>query len=114
MALARVPWGEKGGLLYYQTVPTDLSVSPKYRQIHDALKAAIASGEYQKGQRLPSESEMVKTFGASRLTVNRALRELQFSGVISRRAGSGSYVSGVAAPEYTFGLLQGGQRFPGE
>lgn len=92
-------------LLYYQTVPSDLSVSPKYRQIYDALKAAIASGEYQKGQRLPSESEMVKTFGASRLTVNRALRELQFGGIISRRAGSGSYVSGLAAPEYTFGLL---------
>ncbi len=48
---------------------------------------------------------MVKTFGASRLTVNRALRELQFDGVISRRAGSGSYVSGATAPEYTFGLL---------
>ena len=67
---------------------------------------AIASGEYEPGQRLPSESELVKAFGASRPTVNRALRELQLAGIIERRAGSGSYVrTDAAARGYTFGLL---------
>lgn len=83
-----------------------LSKAPKYRQIYDALKLAIVNGEYTRGARLPSESELLKLFGASRLTVNRALRELQLGGFIERRAGSGSYVSGAPLREgFTFGLL---------
>ncbi len=83
-----------------------MSGVPKYRQIQDALKDAIVAGEYGVGERLPSESELVQRFGASRLTVNLALRELQLSGLIERRAGSGSYVSAAPAAEgYTFGLL---------
>jgi GntR family transcriptional regulator, arabinose operon transcriptional repressor len=80
--------------------------SPKYQIIRQSLSDAIASGEYQPGHRLPSESELVKTFAASRPTVIKALRELQLSGVIERRAGSGSYVrADAAARGYTFGLL---------
>ena len=80
--------------------------SPKYRIIRDNISNAIASGKYQPGQRLPSESELVKTFAASRPTVIKALRELQLSGIIERRAGSGSYVrADAAARGYTFGLL---------
>ena len=79
--------------------------APKYRQIFDTLKDAIASGEYRSGQRLPSESELVKVCSASRVTVNRALRELQLMGLIERRAGSGSYVSASVAKGHTFGLL---------
>src|SRR5438876_5782570 len=78
----------------------------KHERIRQTLIEAIASGEYEAGQRLPSELELVKTFGASRPTVNRALRELQLSGVIERRAGSGSYVKADAAARgYVFGLL---------
>ena len=81
------------------------SLGSKYQRIYRTLKASISSGEYKTGQRLPSESELVKTFGASRITVNRALRELQLGGIIDRRAGSGSYVTADATPSYTFGLL---------
>lgn len=78
---------------------------PKYRQIYDALKQAMSVGEYRAGQRLPTESQLVKTFDTSRVTVNRALRELQLAGFIDRRVGSGSYVCASAAQDYTFGLL---------
>ncbi len=79
---------------------------PKHEMVRQTLADAIASGQYESGQRLPSESELVKTFGASRPTVNRALRELQLAGIIERRAGSGSYVRADAAGRgYTFGLL---------
>ena len=54
---------------------------------------------------MPTESELVKTFDTSRVTVNRALRELQLAGFIDRRVGSGSYVCAAAAQDYTFGLL---------
>lgn len=82
-----------------------LPTVPKYRQIFDTLKESISSGDYRVGERLPSESELVKTFAASRLTVNRALRELQLGGLIVRRVGSGSYVSSDVEPGYAFGLL---------
>ena len=78
---------------------------PKYKQILQDLEDAIATGRYGQGDRLPSESELVKTFGASRITVNRALREMQLAGLIDRRAGSGSYVKASQHQGYTFGLL---------
>ena len=88
---------------------TEASTGPaisKHETIRQALADAIASGQYEAGQRLPSESELVKTFGASRPTVTRALRELQLAGIIERRAGSGSYVKvDATARGYTFGLV---------
>jgi len=91
--------------LYYQIMNPE-SLTPKHERVRQTLAEAIASGQYEPGQRLPSESELVTAFGASRPTVNRALRELQLAGVIERRAGSGSYVrADAAARGYTFGLL---------
>ena len=78
----------------------------KHDRIRQTLIDAIRGGEYAPGQRLPSESALVKQFGASRPTVNRALRELQLTGLIDRRAGSGSYVRAEAARRgHVFGLL---------
>jgi GntR family transcriptional regulator of arabinose operon len=84
---------------------TNRSEPPKHRRIHDHLKDAILSGRYEPGQRLPSESALVRQFRASRLTVNRAFRELQFAGLIERRVGSGSYVRAEITQGFTFGLL---------
>jgi GntR family transcriptional regulator of arabinose operon len=78
---------------------------PKYRQIFDNLGEAIRSGKYAPGQRLPSEAQLVKAFGTSRITVNRALRELQLGGLIDRRAGSGSFVRPRTAAGDTLGLV---------
>jgi GntR family transcriptional regulator, arabinose operon transcriptional repressor len=80
---------------------------PKYRQVFDTIEESIHSGRYEPGQKLPSEAHLVNEFGTSRITVIRALRELQQRGLIHRRAGSGSYVSdGVASSEsLLFGLL---------
>ena len=98
-------WQVRGPTCIIRLVETKSDLS-KHERIRQTLTEAIASGEYEPGQRLPSESELVKTFGASRPTVNRALRELQLSGVIERRAGSGSYVrADAAARGYLFGLL---------
>lgn len=84
---------------------SELVEVPKYRQIYQSIKDAIATGEYRTGQRLPSEAELGKAFATSRLTVNRALRELQLAGLIDRRVGSGSYVSASKSTGYAFGLL---------
>jgi GntR family transcriptional regulator of arabinose operon len=103
--LKQAAGSNQGRLLYDPSVRAEQGEAPKYRQIYDAMKAGIDSGAYQRGQRLPSEVELGRKFGASRLTVNRALRELQLGGHIDRRAGSGSFVSSVADTGYTFGLL---------
>ncbi len=84
---------------------SDHTKGAKYERICRTIRHAIASGEYKVGERLPSEAELVKLFDASRITVNRALRELQLGGVIDRRAGSGSYVRAQPERSYTFGLL---------
>src|SRR6202161_3947029 len=80
---------------------------PKYQQIVEAVKNEVLSGRYQPGQKLPSEAALVKRFGASRITVGRALRELRQAGLIQSRAGSGSYVGPAATGDegLLFGLL---------
>jgi GntR family transcriptional regulator, arabinose operon transcriptional repressor len=79
---------------------------PKYQQIVDDLTAGIASGQWVRGQKLPSEAMLVKRYATSRITVGRALRELQQHGLIERIAGSGSYVhGGPQDSQFAFGLL---------
>jgi GntR family transcriptional regulator, arabinose operon transcriptional repressor len=68
------------------------SSAPKHRQVYEALLQQIVSGGVKAGGRLPSEADLVQRFGASRITVARALRDLQAAGLIERRAGSGTYV----------------------
>lgn len=78
----------------------------KYRKILEKFRDDIASGKYKSGQRLPSESELVLRYGASRMTVFRAMRELQSLGIVTRRVGSGTYVSQAATSgSHLFGLL---------
>jgi LacI family transcriptional regulator len=81
---------------------------PKHQEISRHLMAAIASGKYTTGARLPSEAQLVKQFGVSRPTVGRALRDLESEGLIERKAGSGTFVrvnSGPIKTSRIFGLL---------
>lgn len=65
---------------------------PKHRQVFDELHARIQSGEYKAQYRLPSEAELGKFFDTSRITVAKAVNELQRLGLVSRRPGAGTYV----------------------
>ena len=64
-----------------------------YATVKASLRERIARGGWQPGVRLPSERELVQEFGCARMTVHRALRELEETGLIERRQGSGSYVA---------------------
>jgi GntR family transcriptional regulator, arabinose operon transcriptional repressor len=80
--------------------------SHKYRQILEKLQDDISSGRYKPGKRLPSEAELVRRFGACRMTVFRAMRELQSLGLVTRRVGSGTFVSPRPnTGSHVFGLL---------
>ncbi len=79
---------------------------PKYRLILEALKEGIVSGEYAPGDRLPSEADLVRRFGVSRMTIVKAFKELEALGLVSRRVGSGTYAKGPSAKDSRlFGLL---------
>lgn len=79
---------------------------PKHQRVYGALERGILSGRWKGGERLPSEAELVRQFGASRITVGRAVRDLQLAGLVERRAGSGSFVRAArASSALSFGLL---------
>src|SRR5215211_7516064 len=85
---------------------TKTSVTPKYQQVYSALRRDIQSGRLAIGDRLPSEADLVRLFGASRITVGRAVRDLQAAGIVERRAGSGTFVrSTPKSTGLSFGLL---------
>ncbi|MFZ0590385.1 MAG: GntR family transcriptional regulator, partial [Bryobacteraceae bacterium] len=81
---------------------------PKYQKLLESLKADILSGRFKPGQKLPSEAALVNRSAVSRITVGRAIRELQNLGLIDRIAGSGTYVRHLPKDDrrpYLFGLL---------
>lgn len=79
---------------------------PKYRMILESLQQSLASGEYRAGERLPSDEELTRRFGVSRMTVVKAMRDLQQLGLVIRKAGSGTYAAASANKEgFLFGLL---------
>ncbi len=79
---------------------------PRYRQVYGALERGIRSGRWKLGDRLPSEAQLVRDFGASRITVGRAVRDLQLAGLVERHAGSGTFVRAArGAATHSFGLL---------
>lgn len=87
-------------------VPPDRPSAPKHQEVFSTLLREIESGRWKEGERLPSEADLVERFGHSRITIGRALRDLQSAGVISRRAGSGSFVTRTApGAQRSFGLL---------
>src|ERR1039458_6398169 len=72
-----------------------VSAKPMYQKIRERLERDISGGRYAAGEKFPSEAALVERFGASRITVGRAVRELQERGLLDRVAGSGTYVRGA-------------------
>ena len=64
-----------------------------YARVKQHLKDGLAQGRWAAGALMPSESELVAQFGVSRMTVNRALKELQAEGLVDRVQGVGSFAA---------------------
>ena len=71
--------------------------SPRYLQIARELTAAIASGRYPVGSRLPTELELCEHFAISRFTAREAVRVLSSAGLVTRRQRVGTVV--IATPD---------------
>src|SRR5258708_13489115 len=70
---------------------------PKYAQVVAEIKRRIESGEYAPGLLLPSEHQLVDSFGVSRPTIVKALSALRQDGWIDTQLGRGSFVRGRPA-----------------
>lgn len=70
----------------------DQALAP-YAQVKAHLKKELARGRWPVGELMPSEAELVAQFGVSRMTVNRALRELQAEGLVQRVQGVGTFAA---------------------
>ena len=79
-------------LTSFETIDKSAS-TPLYQQIKTAIQREIKTGAWPAGQKLPSENELVAALGVSRMTINRALRDLTQQGLIKRVHGIGSFVA---------------------
>lgn len=74
---------------------------PLYLKVKRLIANQISSGKWSEGQRVPSEPELVVALNVSRMTINRALRELTKENVLLRQQGIGTFV----APRKTHSAL---------
>ena len=86
-------------------VRTD-AVIPKYIRIRDWLMDRILSLDLKRGEQLPSEHDLVRQFGASRVTVRQALEALRAEGIVESQHGRGWFLRRVRAVQ-NLGRLQG-------
>jgi len=70
-------------------------------QVAKQLAARITAGDWQPGEKLPSEAELCKAFHVGRSSLREALTSLAFIGLIRVRAGGGSYVAEQPSAYFT-------------
>jgi GntR family histidine utilization transcriptional repressor len=66
---------------------------PRYQQVKNLIIERISRGDLKPSERVPSEHELVEAMNVSRMTANRALRELNDEGWVERVAGRGTFVA---------------------
>lgn len=69
------------------------STPPRYRQIEEYLLERIRSGEFPVNHQIPPEEQLARDFGVSRMTANKAIRDLVQKGYLVRQAGLGTFVT---------------------
>lgn len=73
--------------------PRPKTAAAPYSQVKQYLKGELSRGRWRPGELMPSEAGLVAQFGVSRMTINRALRELQSEGLVERVQGVGTFAA---------------------
>ena len=73
---------------------------PLYRRLQDALRRAIESSVLGPQDALPPERELAAEFAVSRITIRKALDGLVADGLLTRRQGAGTFVSGRVEKQF--------------
>ena len=80
--------------IFYQFVFLGVFVmSFKYRKLEDYIKSEIINNSFKNGDKLPTESELMKRTGFSRQTIRTAIKHLTDDGLLTSVQGSGIYVA---------------------
>ena len=79
--------------------------APLYQQLYDAILNKVRSGEYQVGEKIPSEEQLMTIYGVSRVTVRNAIKQLVDENILIKRHGKGTFVS---MPSYVESMTAGG------
>ncbi|MBU2067046.1 MAG: histidine utilization repressor, partial [Gammaproteobacteria bacterium] len=69
------------------------STTPRYKAIEAFLLERIHSGAYPVNHQIPAEEQLARDFGVSRMTANKAIRDLVQKGYLQRQAGLGTFVT---------------------
>jgi GntR family histidine utilization transcriptional repressor len=77
-----------------------MNALPRYQQLKQQIIGQISRGELKPRDRVPSENELVGSAGVSRMTANRALRELNDEGYVERVAGVGTFVADLQSASH--------------
>lgn len=72
---------------------------PYYRQIIDQVKTAIATGQVEPGDRLPTVRQLAVDLSVNPNTVSRAYTELELTGLVETQMGSGTFVGQKAVEQ---------------
>jgi DNA-binding GntR family transcriptional regulator len=82
------------------------SFEPAYIQLVNVLRRAIASGQYQAGDQLPTEAELCAAYDVSPMTVRRAIGMLLDQGAVTTTRGRGTFVQPLRLATATFDLSE--------
>lgn len=74
-------------------MPLPDAARPLYEKVKSYILGKIGSGEWNEDRRVPSENELVRSLGVSRMTIHRAFRELSAAGMLLRIPGVGTFVA---------------------
>lgn len=78
----------------------------RHEAVYEYVSKAVNSGEFSGQRRLPTDLQLAEKFDVSRPTVARAMKRLQQEGLITRKAGSGTFVNpSREKPSGSFGLI---------
>ncbi len=85
-------------------VQIEQGIIPRYYQLKEILEKRIQSGEFQPGERFPTDEELCQGYGLSRGTVRRAVEMLIRAGLLRREQGRGTFVNSLQQSHVFFRL----------
>lgn len=69
------------------------SMVPLYQQLSTIIVSQIEKGEFKSGEQIPSEEQLLRLYGVSRVTVRKAIKQLVDENILVKKQGKGTFVS---------------------
>lgn len=93
---------------------TPIKNTKVYEQVIEQIKTMIENGKLKRGDKLPSERDLVEQLGVSRASIREALRVLEIIGLIDCKQGEGNFIkrnfeTGLFEPLSVMFMLNGGK-----